>query len=189
MRILPYGTAPSEIATLLKKGKIIVYPTETAYGIGADPANKKAIAKIYLMKKRSKKKPLLLIASSIAQVLRHCRMNKIEKRLAKKNWPGAFTMILRMKTNNGLALNYKEVGIRVSGLRFARLIARHLRNPIISTSANISGSKTPYSAEEVIGMFSLCQYKPDYIIDAGTLPKRNVSRIVKIENDKILVLR
>jgi L-threonylcarbamoyladenylate synthase len=192
MKIIKYKNTPSirkQIAGLFKQGKIIVYPTETAYGIGADAKNKKAIKKIYKIKKRAKAKPLLLIASSLYQVQKYCVLNEQELALAKKHWPGAFSLILRMKRNNNLALGYKEVGIRVSGLHFARLIARHLGNPIISTSANISGKESPYSIEPIIRDFEKRKYQPDYIIDAGTLPERRLSRIVKVEEGRVRYLR
>lgn len=176
------------IIRLLKKGGVIIYSTETAYGLGCDAKNKKAIDNIYKIKKRSKKKKLLLLCSSINQVKKFFSLNKKEQEFAKEKWPGPFCLVLKQKRKNVLGLNY-DPGVRVSSLKLARQLPRLLGRPIISTSANISGNKALYSIKEIIKEFENKKQKPDLIIDAGTLPKRGLSKVGQVVNDKVVYFR
>ena len=90
-------------------------------------------------------------------------------------------MVLNTKTD--------EVAVRVSSNNVARALSRGLGKPIISTSANISGEAPAYNIKEVIKSFARKKYRPDLILDAGKLPKRSPSTIVKINDKKIIILR
>lgn len=193
MKILKWqGTAGNyqDVLTVLKKGGVIVYPTETAYGLGADPMNTKAVKRIYLIKQRDKNKPLPLIAANWAQVIKYCRLSEQEKTLAKKKWPGPFTFVLpRKSSQDGLAFKNDTLAIRVSSSAVAGKIAKKLGHPLISTSANIAGSVPLYEVDAIWQSFANKTYQPDLIIDFGKLPSRAVSKIIKFENKKPVYLR
>ena len=166
---------------ILQSGGTVVYPTETAYGLGCDSTNQRASQKIFKIKKRSKEKQMPVICAHKTMVAQFFKVNKIVQELALKYWPGPFTVVLNTKTD--------EVAVRVSSNNVARALSRGLGKPIISTSANISGEAPAYNIKEVIKSFARKKYRPDLILDAGKLPKRSPSTIVKINDKKIIILR
>lgn len=181
----------SSIIQRLQAGEIIVYPTETAYGLGCDPKNKHALQRIYDIKRRDASKLLPLIASSTWAVRKYFTLNNYEKLYAQKNWPGPFTMILHRKSmRDGLKLDYDQVAVRVSGSELSRHLARRLGGLIISTSANISGAGSLYTAKDVLKSFDSERIKPDIIIDAGKINAvKKASQIVIFEGEKQIILR
>lgn len=162
---------------ILRAGGTIVYPTETAYALGCDATNKKAMAKIFKIKNRSKDKKLPVICATKRMAADLFKFGKMERKLAKKYWPGPLTIVL------------PAAAVRVSLNKIARAISRGLRRPIISTSANLSGQKTLYDIKEIIREFKNKKYQPDLVLDGGKLPHRLPSTIIKIENEKIITLR
>lgn len=179
MRIISatkYGIA--QAATLLKFDGVIVYPTDTAYGLGGKFNSKKVRNEILKIKKRRDPK-FTIIASSLAQVEKFFKLSKEEKKLAKKYWPGPLSIVVS-----------KEFAVRVPDNDVARSLARRTGVPLIATSANISGGQTPYSSKEIVALFSNKKNKPAGLIDAGRLRKVKPSTIIKAENNhKIEILR
>src|SRR3989338_1076856 len=86
----------SQYISHLCSGGVLIYPTETAYALGCDAANQKAVDLIFKIKKRPENKTLPLIADSLTMVKKYCRLSTAEERLAKKYWPGPLTLILRI---------------------------------------------------------------------------------------------
>ena len=168
-----------EAIAILKKGGVVVYPTDTAYGLGAKFSDQKAATRIYKIKGRSRGKPLPAIAAGLAMVKKFFRLSARELALAKKYWPGALSLLLQIKTpplgkgrlaSGGgltggvtkislppLAPPYKggEIGVvvRVPNSKIARKLSRAIGEPIFSTSANLSGKSECYSAKDVIKQF------------------------------------
>ena len=169
-----------KIINVLKKGGIIIYPTETAYALGCDITNLKAIKKIYKLKKRIKKKKLTAIVSDITMAKKFGKISKHEEKLIKKFMPGPLTLIVPKKKKFPDLANTEFV-FRISSNRTARKITRLLENPIISTSANLSGQKPIYNISKIKKQF---EGKVNEIIDSGNLKKQKVSTIIK--NGKII---
>jgi len=177
---------------VLKRGGVIAYPTETAYGLGADFLNPVAVRKVYQIKGRDYKKPLSVIVSSLAMAKRFVKFNRLSLALVKKYWPGPLTLILNFQLsilNEFKIDNYKTLGLRISSNKLATLIVKKFGRPITATSANISGKGECFLAKEVVNQFKNRKYQPDLIIDAGKLPKKRMSTIVRITNNQIEVLR
>ena len=174
----------TDAVKVLNKGGVIVYPTETAYALGADFLNPQAIKKVYQIKGRNYRKPFSIIVSSIKMAGEIVKFNKVSSELAKKFWPGALTLVLESKINN-----YKSIALRISSNKLATRLARKLGRPVIATSANIAGKKECYSIQEVLKQFKNKKYQPDLIIDAGKLPRRKVSTVVKITKEEVKILR
>lgn len=193
MRIIKWCGRESdfkEVMKILRAGGVVVFPTETSYGLGCDPCRKDSVEKIYLIKNRDREKKLPVIASSFFQVGRYFLMSVKERRFAKEHWPGAYTLILRRKDGNRFFLpEYQEVAVRVSGSDLACGLARRLGSPIISTSANLSGSGSLYKIKDLIAQFSENQFKPDMIIDCGNLPPRSASKIARFIDGESVWLR
>ena len=176
---------------ILRKGGVVAAPTETSYGLIADAMLSRAVKKIFLIKGRSKMKPLPLIAASSAMVKKFFFLNKRESGLAKKYWPGPLTILLKPKKKfpRALALGRKKLAVRVSSSRIAAEISARLGRPITSTSANLSGRNELYSATAVAAEFKNKSVKLDMILDGGKLSRRKPSTIIEVQNGRIIVLR
>ncbi|MBU2508762.1 threonylcarbamoyl-AMP synthase [Patescibacteria group bacterium] len=169
---------------ILKRGGVIAFPTETTYGLGCDPRNKKAVQRLYKIKGRSTEKKFPLVASSRLQVLKMACMNATEQKLAKKHWPGPLTLILSLGSGR------EYVAIRVSSYPLVRKLTRALGYPIIATSANRSGEPPCMSGQAVASLFAGKKNAPDLILDGGKLPSSKPSTVARInERGTIEVLR
>ena len=161
----------------LRKGGIIIYPTETAYGMGADFANARAVTKIYRAKRRPKEKLLSVIVGSSKIAKRYVRMDKSTERLANRFMPGPLTLVSASKTNKS------SIAWRIPSHWLALEIAKRFGRPITATSANIAGQPPLYKFNDVLRTF---EGKVDVIIDAGNLPKRTPSTIFDVLTMKML---
>ncbi|MBI4018808.1 MAG: threonylcarbamoyl-AMP synthase [Candidatus Aenigmarchaeota archaeon] len=166
----------AQAAVVLKKGGIIIYPTETSYGIGADFSNEDAKEKIYDIKERNRDKPLSVIVSRVAMIKRYAKITPETQLLCKQFMPGPLTLVVPADDTGTIAF-------RVPAHGFARKLSAALKRPITATSANISGADPLYNISDVVKAF---EGKIDAIIDAGNLPKRRPSTIYDVQNDKIL---
>jgi len=182
-----------EAIDILVHGGIVVFPTETSYGIGCDATNKKVIEKIFKIKQRSKLKNLPVICGTKKMVGDFFQVSKKEQELAKKYWPGPLSIVLSLR---GLAdlvgirgNPMDNVPVRVSSNKVAQLLSKGLKKPITATSANISGEEPFYNAQDIFNSFKNKKYKPDLILDAGKIFKKKPSTIVELIDDKIFVIR
>ncbi|HLD27973.1 MAG TPA: L-threonylcarbamoyladenylate synthase [Patescibacteria group bacterium] len=209
MEIVKANKQGVEVAVLiLKQGGIIVYPTETAYGLGADFLNPQAVKKIYRIKGRAFNKPLSVLVSSLSMAKRLVKFDGLSQSLAKKHWPGPLTLVLEIKNqknqesnklkiknlklNKNLKLkigNYQTLGLRISSNKLATAIVKKLGGPLTATSANLAGQKECYSAEAVVKQFKDRKHQPDLIIDAGRLPAHPVSTVTRVIDGQVKVLR
>lgn len=173
---------------VLRSRDVLVYPTETAYGIGCDARNRAAIKKIYTIKGRDEKKPVALIASSLAMVRRFFVLDGGALRLAQLFWPGPLTLILPVKDSNiQRALGLSRVGVRVSSHDISCALSRSIGAPIVSTSANKSGGEMCYSLKEVEQSFE--SDLDIFAVDGGKLKKRKASTLVTCDGDSCEILR
>lgn len=180
---------------ILKKGGVVVYPTETSYGLGGDAIQKKVLKKIFKIKKRDPKKSVSLLVSSFKMAKDYLSFDKVSWRLARKYWPGSLTLVLgknqkkKKKIYTDPLGKNETFGIRISPQPVALGLVRALRRPLVTTSANISGDQPAYSIEKVIKQFKDKKNQPDLILDYGRLKKIKTSTVVKVENNFIKILR
>ncbi len=180
----------------LRQGKVVAYPTDTSYGLAADTGNITAIKKLYQIKQREKVKPVHVVVPSAAYAKKIVHWNSVASKLAKEFWPGPLTIILPLKSKGlvftTLSAGTGFLGVRMPNNKIALDLSRILKMPITTPSANppsgMAGDDS-YSADEVVRQFAGKKYKPDIIINAGSLPKRRPSTMVKIDNGQIFVLR
>ena len=161
---------------ILEKGGIIVYPTETAYGLGCDSFNVQAIEKIYEIKSRPLDQPLSVIVDSLEMIERIAFMQENAKLLIEKFYPGPLVIALKKKSLISDILNKDRIAFRISNNEFVQNIVRNLGKPIVSTSANQTGFKSPYSIDDVLE--TIPEKDVDLIFDAGTLEKNKPSTII-----------
>jgi tRNA threonylcarbamoyl adenosine modification protein (Sua5/YciO/YrdC/YwlC family) len=174
---------------VVNQGGTVVYPTETSYGLGCDFFNKKAIAKIYKIKKREENKPLSVIVPDIISASYLVVFSDKARRLALSHWPGPLTLVLPYKYCEWNDHCDDFLALRVSSHRFADSLANGLGNPIVSTSANLSDATDSYSPEDIKKQFEGSKYQPDLFINAGQLEKNKPSTIVKCDKDQVEILR
>ena len=167
---------------VLRRGGVITFPTETSYGLGCDPRDARAVRRIFKIKGRDARNPLLLVAGSWAQVERVAHLSAKVKRLAKQYWPGPLTLILPLRKEARLAdgVAYKgEVSVRYSSSADVRRLTRRFGFPIVATSANISGQPACRSAKEIRSV----NLEVDFIVDGGLLPLRKPSTVARMYGD------
>lgn len=200
----------------LRRGGLFVYPTETAYAIGCDATNARAVAAIFRLKGRERRKPLPLIVASRAMAERYAQFTPLARRLAKRYWPGPLTLVLRSSRHSeggsrgishhgqaialapGIIAANGTVAIRVSAHPVARALSRRLGRPIVSTSANRSGDPPAFSIRAAARAFSHARNTLPLkvgnggdvlMVNAGTLPRRKPSTIVDARGSEPIILR
>ena len=172
----------------LKKGNLVITPTDTVYGIMGDALNEEAIEKVYIAKKRIDRKPLLLLVSNIDMLYKYTSsLNDLEKELINKYMPGKLTMILKKNdlVSNNITNNSEYVGIRIPDNKELIEIINMLGNPVISTSANISSKEVITNTDKIEK--ELLEYI-SYVEDGGEILAKS-STIIKVINNKIEFLR
>ncbi|HWQ99498.1 MAG TPA: L-threonylcarbamoyladenylate synthase, partial [Candidatus Methylomirabilis sp.] len=160
---------------VLRRGGVIAFPTETTYGLGCDPRNTKAVARIFRIKGRPLLKALPLVVSSVLDVKRVAVLAEPAARLARRYWPGPLTLVLPVRRGqrfHHLVAPNNEVAIRVSSSPFVRALVRAYGFPIVATSANRSGQPECRSGRSVVRVFQDAKMKPGIVIDVGPLPRR-----------------
>jgi L-threonylcarbamoyladenylate synthase len=172
-----------KIAKEILNGKIIVYPTETCYGLGGNALDRKVVEKIYEIKKEPTKSNILVIVPSLKIAEKYGIMNENAKRLVKKFMPGPLTLIVKRKKNFPKLTN-KDFVFRISCCKVAHEIAKLAKVPITATSANLHGKPSIYSSKKVIKQF---KGKVDIILDAGNLKGTRPSTIVDVRKEIKLV--
>lgn len=177
-----------EIVETLNNNGLIIFPTDTVYGIACNAFSDKALIKLFNAKKRSFDKPINVLTNSIDKInLVVDSINDIERELINKYLPGDLTIILNKKKgiSNILTANKNTIGVRIPNNEVALKILSNYPYPLAVTSANISGFNVGTKLDDLIDIF---KDKVDVIIDGGIL-KSIPSTIVRIENNNINILR
>jgi len=158
-----------EAVQILKKGGVIVFPTDTVYGLGADAFNSKAVERIYEIKKRPRHSPFPLLLSDVSQITMIAEsVAEIGWFLASHFWPGGLTLVLPKAALLPTYLTKgPTVAVRVPNHPICLALIKHLGRPVIGTSANISGRPSSLTADKVKQQLG---DKVDLIIDGGKCP-------------------
>jgi L-threonylcarbamoyladenylate synthase len=174
-------------AYLLTQGGVVVYPTETVYGIGCIPSDPDAAQRICEIKGRADK-PLPLICADIESARKIVEMSPEAEKLAAKFWPGPLTMVLPAKVKYSMWVQHgaTTLGVRVSPYPVAQKLAKAAGGVLVSTSANISGDEPARTAAEAKTIFD---GKVDIILDGGPSPGGESSTVVDLSGEEIWLLR
>ncbi len=168
---------------VIKDGGIVVYPTETAYGIAADALNPEAVEKVFEAKKRPRDKGMTVIVDSLETAEKYAKLSDNERKVVEEFMPGPLTLITEKKDNVPDVLNDKFV-FRISSSGIAEDLAKV--GPITATSANISGEETSYSIDDISEELKT---SVDYVIDIGSLERQPTSTIAEIKNEEVVLYR
>lgn len=183
----PQARLIAQVVQCLRDGGIIAYPTDTTYGIGCSIFNKKGIERIYQMKQREQKKPFSFICPNLSEVARFSRVSNTAFKILKRYLPGPYTFVLEATRDvpDLLVTRQKTVGIRIPDNRICLNIVQLLGNPIVTTSANLSGEEPTADPAFIDDIFS---GRLDMIVDGGVLTT-DVSSVVSLVGDTPEVLR
>ena len=171
---------------IIENGGVIIFPTDTVYGIGCNPYDANAVKKIYEIKSREKIKSLPVLVSSIEIVKQISIIDEFTEKIIKKYWPGPLTLILKLKDKNlKESLNLEDkIAIRIPN-SVCTLKLLNKCNLLVGTSANVSGDSSFTDPQEC--MKNVKNY--DIFVDGGTITSKGESTIIEIENEKIHVIR
>jgi len=176
-------------AEVIKNGGIVAFPTETYYGLAADPFNPKTLARLFQIKKRNQDKPILTLIQQTSQLaLLTDEIPVLFRPLMRDFWPGPVTMIFPCHPHLSELLTggTKTIGIRISSHPMAMLLGQEVERPITATSANISGCPAAVTAQEVRLQLG---GSVDLIIDGGPTPGGCGSTIVSQMDGRLTLVR
>ncbi len=178
----------TKCASIVKNGGVIVFPTDTLYGIGCDPYDEKAVDKIFKIKNRDKINPLPILASSVVDIERIVLLSRTAKKLAQIYWPGALTIIVPLidkKISDNLRAGKMSIGVRVPNNVCVLSLLKDCKY-LTGTSANKSGEPGCKSFSEVLSS-SLRGF--DAILDGGEVEEGVQSTIVDLTGQHPRVIR
>ena len=185
----PQRDAIQEAAKWIVGGGVVALPTDTLYGLAADPFSAAAVARVYAVKGRAAERALPLIAADAAQVTAHLgRLTVMGQRLADRFWPGPLTLLMAAAPAlaNDVSGGTGKVGVRVPADAVARAICVAAARPITATSANVSGdpaTSDPDQVERTLGD------RIDLLIDTGTTRGGAPSTIVDVTGAEPTLVR
>ena len=178
-----------EASELIKQGKIVIFPTETVYGIGTNGLNGNAVKRLYEVKQRPLNKPISLLISNMEMVdLIAKDITETEYKIMKNFFPGPLTIILKKKdiVPDIVTAGQDTVGVRMPRGEVARKLVELAGVPIAAPSANISGEPSGTNLQEIMKHFD---GKVDYCIDGGNSELGLASTIVKVIDGEPIILR
>ena len=169
-------------------GGVIIFPTDTVYGLGCDPYDRQAVMRIYRTKSRDAAKPLPVLVDSVQTAQRVAEMGTAARRIAGRFWPGPLTIILRptdaqlagslnLRDGGGIAIRMPDCSCALGILRGCRMLA--------GTSANVSGR--PPTGDPAECAREICDY--DLLVDGGAIPHPAESTIIDATGDEITMVR
>jgi L-threonylcarbamoyladenylate synthase len=184
MRILKANDESlKEAVKVLKSGGVIIYPTDTLYGLGVDATSNKAKKKIYKIKGRDFRKPFSMCVADLKHAKNFVEFDNFSSRLAKKFLPGPLTLVLSQKKEIKYVSQKGKIAVRIPDNSFILKLLKKFGKPITATSANLSGEKDPIKLSDINDKVkSQC----DLIIDGGKCKFKKPSTVFDAESKKIL---
>ena len=183
----PQSRLINRAVDLLRKGGIVVYPTDTYYGIGCDIMNKRAIDKIYQLKQRDKQKPFSFICSDLKNISRYAKVSNYAYKTMRRLLPGPYTFILEGSklVPKIMLTKRKTAGIRVPDNPICIAIVKELGNPIITTSATLPDGQILHDTSLIHDHFGK---RIDLVIDGSIVPGMP-SSVISLINDSPEIIR
>jgi L-threonylcarbamoyladenylate synthase len=171
----------------IKNGGVIVFPTDTVYGFLALSENKKAVEKIFKIKKRLKSKPLAVFVKDIKMAKELAEIDGEQEKVLKKYWPGKYTFILKRKKSVKLfGIDKSTIALRLPKYKPLNDLLKKINKPLVQTSVNISGQPALTKISDIINQFN----KYDIlVVDGGNLKKSKPSKVIDLTKKEIKVLR
>lgn len=179
----------NDCVSTIKNGGIVIFPTETVYGIGTNAFCEQSVKKIYEIKNRPDEKAVSILLNNIEQIENYAIINnEIERKIIQNFMPGPITIILERKKEilDHVATGKNTIGIRIPSNNIILSILQKLDLPIVAPSANISGQPSGVMLEDIIEDF---KNKVDICIDGGKCDISESSTIVQVIDGKVEIIR
>jgi len=177
-----------KIVEVIRQGGVVVYPTDTTYGLGCDLNNKSAIERILAIKKMPRNKMLSVVASDLRDISQYAYVNNNSYKIMKRLLPGPYTFVLQATklVPKIMLTRQRTIGIRVPDNNISLELVKEMGHPIISTSVRLPDSEQiltePYEIQERLG------HLVDIIIDSGIILP-NPSTVIDLTNDTPEIIR
>ena len=189
--IKPNKKALNKAVKVIKKGGVVISPTDTVYGILADATNKKAVEKIFKIKKRSRQKTLPVFVKDIKMAKQIAEIDKKQEKILKKYWPGKYTFILnsKLKTQNSKLLTKNgTIALRVPKYKFLNDLLKKINRPLAQTSVNISGEPPMTKISDIKEFIRRTGFRM-LIVDGGDSRNSKPSKIIDLTSKRLTRLR
>ncbi|MEK7519295.1 MAG: L-threonylcarbamoyladenylate synthase [Patescibacteria group bacterium] len=178
------------IVGLIKHGKVLIFPTDTVYGLVADATNKNAVQYLFKIKKRQKGKAVPIFVKDIKTAKKLAHIDEKQENFLKKVWPGKLTIVLKRKKGYKIyGVDKNTIALRIPKYPLLFEIMKMVNRPLTGTSANISGKPSSTKIKQVISQFGKEKNLPDLILDAGNLKRAKPSSIIDLTKKKLKILR
>lgn len=192
---------------VIKEGGVVISPTDTVYGLICDAKNKKAVKKIFKIKKRKEKKPIPVFVKDLKMAKNLAILDKKQEKFLKRVWStrqnfgktwagkGKITAVLLAKPRTKkmfpkfVVSPENKIGLRIPDYKIVNQLLATFNRPLAATSANISGEKESVKIKDVLEQFKNQKHQPDLILDAGNLKPSLPSTVIDLTNFKIKILR
>jgi tRNA threonylcarbamoyl adenosine modification protein (Sua5/YciO/YrdC/YwlC family) len=173
---------------VLENGGLIIYPTDTVYGIGCSLYNRSALERLYRLKKKSKFDPISIIVKDIREASQYARISNNSFKIMKHCLPGPFTFILPSSREipKIMLSKRKEVGIRIPDNEVCSAIGENFRYPIVNTSVNISADELLNDPDQIERQY---EHQVEMMLDADWLPDAQESTVIDITGEELTVVR
>jgi len=174
----------------IKKGEVIVCPTDTVYGLIADATNEKAVEKIFKIKRRPKGKPIPIFVRDLRMAKMLVEIDKEREKILKKIWPGKVTVVVKKREKiEVFGVAKKTIALRIPNYKLVNILLSKLKRPLTGTSANISRKPASTKIGEVTSPFKNQKFLPDLVLNGGNLKKSLPSTIIDLTKKKPKILR
>jgi len=177
-----------EASKVIKNGGLVIYPTDTVYGLGCDPFNIVAVERVFKVKGERKEKPLPILASDLESIKKITHINERARKIAERHWPGALTLVVPKKPvlPNIVTCGLASVGVRIPNHTVAIQLISLCDGLLVGTSANKTGEKPPRTAQEAAKQLG---EQVDIVLNGGPTPLGEESSIVDLTSMKPKILR
>src|SRR3989344_318337 len=183
--------AAERAAEVLRAGGVVLYPTDTLYGLGADAFSDEAVAKVYAIKGRRGRKPVHCIVADIKMAEQYGEVGEIARKLARELPCGKVTFIVPKKAgvDSGICRDIPTFGFRIPDNALCEELLKDFGAPITATSANKSGEIPGRDIEEIFAQVGNAAHGIDLALDAGALPASQPSTVIDLTASKPVILR
>jgi L-threonylcarbamoyladenylate synthase len=177
-------------AEALRAGGIVLYPTDTLYGLGVDARDAQAVERLKVLKGRNTEKWISIVVRDLEMLARCAETQAQARQLIEQHLPGALTLVLPA---NDTALSHlasdDTIGVRIPDEPFTQALSRAFDSPYTATSANLAGMPTPGTVEQILAQFGEAVRGIDLVIDDGPREGREPSTVVRMLGEKAEILR
>ncbi|RMF56276.1 MAG: threonylcarbamoyl-AMP synthase [Calditrichaeota bacterium] len=184
----PHQRVIQKTAEELRNGKVVIYPTDTVYGIGCSIYAKHAIEKLYRLKGKSKFEAMSILCESIQQASKFVHITNYTFRILKRCFPGPYTIILRATREipKLMLSRRKEIGVRIPDSPVCQMLINELGHPLVNTSAGLSEDFIFHGQHS---MDNELLRHADIFLDAGPLPDPRDSTVIRLIDDELEIIR